>query len=615
MVKRIPVLLFLIVCPLFGQQEPVPGENAALQLNIVFPEPGDTLDFQRIRFAASVHPDARVSVNGSKQRVYPSGAVVGMVNLDYGWNTITFEARAGAEVEARTVQVFRTPVMLNFPAEPTAVEAEEIQPANDIYVTPGDPMNVSFRGSPGGFASFWIEGLERPISMKEMPRKQVGGRNGIYKGQVVIPENWEANGPRKIDFRFRGRDNHSFRFSAPGNLILLSKLTPTIAVTKDSANFVLSEPKGSVLLELPTGLRLQVVGLENGLSKVRLARNMEGYISSSSLHFLPEGAEHPYASIGDIRGEEQADFVILKMKISERVPFQIEQSIHSHYLEISFFRALRAKQWIFYPPEDETVKRITTRHENGDVLKLKIHLNQKQQWGYDAQYVGAEFWLSIRRTPALTDDPDKPLQGLVFAVDAGHGGETDGVVGATGLAEKTVNLYFANQVQRLLQHKGAKAIMTRESDSDVSLQSRVRIARQHKAHIFLSLHNNSIGPQVDPIRPNGTAVYFTTPQSENIAKGIYSQTSILGLKPFGRIAAPFVVTRQTEFISCLVEGAFLTHPEDEMLLRDPKFVEEMAGAVVKGVVEFVQKQVPESFKFYGLEARNSRVRSFDKSSL
>jgi len=38
----------------------------------------------------------------------------------------------------------------------------------------------------------------------------------------------------------------------------------------------------------------------------------------------------------------------------------------------------------------------------------------------------------------------------------------------------------------------------------------------------------------------------------------------------------------------LVEGAFLSHPEDERLLMQPSFLRRMAGAISGGVIDFVQ---------------------------
>ena len=53
------------------------------------------------------------------------------------------------------------------------------------------------------------------------------------------------------------------------------------------------------------------------------------------------------------------------------------------------------------------------------------------------------------------------------------------------------------------------------------------------------------------------------------------------------------MTRQTDLISLIVEAAFMTHPEDEMLLLDDEFLDKLAAAVVAGINDFVAKQAPD----------------------
>jgi len=42
----------------------------------------------------------------------------------------------------------------------------------------------------------------------------------------------------------------------------------------------------------------------------------------------------------------------------------------------------------------------------------------------------------------------------------------------------------------------------------------------------------------------------------------------------------------------LVEGAFLSNPEDEMLLLDDAFLEKLATAVVEGIEDFLDRLRP-----------------------
>lgn len=127
----------------------------------------------------------------------------------------------------------------------------------------------------------------------------------------------------------------------------------------------------------------------------------------------------------------------------------------------------------------------------------------------------------------------------------------------------------------------------------MTLADRIEIARQANTHIFCWLHNNSIGAASDPAAVRGTSTYFTIPQNQALAWTVYPHLLKLGLSPFGRVQSDYYVTRQTDMLIVLVEGAFMSHPEDEMLLADENFLDKLARAVFKGLEEFCQKQVIE----------------------
>ena len=60
------------------------------------------------------------------------------------------------------------------------------------------------------------------------------------------------------------------------------------------------------------------------------------------------------------------------------------------------------------------------------------------------------------------------LQGKVIVIDPGFGGTDPGVIGPDGVQEKTITLDVALKVKVLLERAGAKVIMTRMDDRNVS---------------------------------------------------------------------------------------------------------------------------------------------------
>lgn len=89
---------------------------------------------------------------------------------------------------------------------------------------------------------------------------------------------------------------------------------------------------------------------------------------------------------------------------------------------------------------------------------------------------------------------------LTVALDPGHGGLDPGAE-ADGLTEADLMLTFARELAEVLRRTGMTVVMTREEDVFVPLAQRVRIAREARADVFLSLHADALA--------EGTAVGAT----------------------------------------------------------------------------------------------------------
>ena len=93
---------------------------------------------------------------------------------------------------------------------------------------------------------------------------------------------------------------------------------------------------------------------------------------------------------------------------------------------------------------------------------------------------------------------------VVIAVDAGHGGEDPGSIGAKGTYEKKVTLALAKRLKTMIDAEpGLKAVMVRTSDYYVKLNRRPEIARRHKADFLISIHADAFTTP----KPNGASVW------------------------------------------------------------------------------------------------------------
>jgi N-acetylmuramoyl-L-alanine amidase len=78
---------------------------------------------------------------------------------------------------------------------------------------------------------------------------------------------------------------------------------------------------------------------------------------------------------------------------------------------------------------------------------------------------------------------------VVIAIDAGHGGEDPGAIGPDRIYEKVVVLDIARRVARHIDAMpGYRAVLVRTGDYYIALRDRVRIAREQRADLFVSVH-------------------------------------------------------------------------------------------------------------------------------
>jgi N-acetylmuramoyl-L-alanine amidase len=100
-----------------------------------------------------------------------------------------------------------------------------------------------------------------------------------------------------------------------------------------------------------------------------------------------------------------------------------------------------------------------------------------------------------------------------IVVDAGHGGSAPGMrarlANGSWIDEKAITLAIAKKLETELTKRGLKVVMTRESDVDVELEQRGRIANAAGGELFVSIHVNAAGPaERNPRAPRGLEVYF-----------------------------------------------------------------------------------------------------------
>ena len=187
--------------------------------------------------------------------------------------------------------------------------------------------------------------------------------------------------------------------------------------------------------------------------------------------------------------------------------------------------------------------------------------------------------------------PNPPRQGnsrFLVVIDPGHGGKDPGAIGIGGLQEKNAILSISLEVTRILQQQGIDVRLTRDSDFFVTLQGRTDLANQIDADLFVSIHANSMGKGRPDV--NGLEVYYFGDRrlADTIHRNIVRSVD---LPDRGVRRARFYVLRTSKMPSTLVEVGFVTGAEDAAKLANANFQRQMAAAIARGIIEYIQRNL------------------------
>lgn len=222
-------------------------------------------------------------------------------------------------------------------------------------------------------------------------------------------------------------------------------------------------------------------------------------------------------------------------------------------------------------------------------------------------------------------------------VDPGHGGKDPGAVGPGGLKEKDVNLEIGLRLKAILEDMGLLVVMTRDDDTFIPLSGRTALANREAADIFISIHCNAAPwkkrarktmrgsetyflslAKTDDARATAAmenaAIQFEQPDdktrnldevqfilwdmvqnqylTESADLAEYVQEALGSSLPFpsrGVNQAGFYVLNGAYMPAILVESAFISHKDEEKLLKQSDTRRKIAQAIAKGLAAFARR--------------------------
>jgi N-acetylmuramoyl-L-alanine amidase len=231
----------------------------------------------------------------------------------------------------------------------------------------------------------------------------------------------------------------------------------------------------------------------------------------------------------------------------------------------------------------------------------------------------------VARTAVQPLPPHKPSPPRLLMIDPGHGGRDPGAIGRSGVFEKDITLDIGRRlIEQLAAQKRITAKLTRDDDIFLPLAERVKIARDARADLLISVHADSAP---NPAARGFSAYTLSDKASDDFAKALATQENLAdaaggldlshadedvaailvdltarhtrntaqrtkvslvnGVGKEWRLldnpmrSANVAVLRAPDVPSILIETGFLSNRKDEEILRQPKQRERIAQLLAR----------------------------------
>ncbi|WP_223787540.1 N-acetylmuramoyl-L-alanine amidase [Marinicella meishanensis] len=338
------------------------------------------------------------------------------------------------------------------------------------------------------------------------------------------------------------------------------------------------------------------------------------------------GPEHTRA-VFDLSGD--ADYKLFELQNPPRVVIDLNDAKLTSSLTIKNNKDIKK---VRFNSENDKVRIVLDLH---DSLKSKSFL-LKPAGKYGHRLV-VDLNRDVKPQAKTVETVTQPNRDVIVAIDAGHGGEDPGAIGAAGTYEKNVVLNIAKELAKKIDAKpGMKALIIRTGDYYIKHRKRFEKARDHGADLFVSIHADAFHSR----KVNGASVYILSQrgasseaakwlaESENksdqiggvviedkqdmLSKVLYdlsqnaaleeshkaaksvhaSMKSVVKLHGQGFGQANFLVLKSPDVPSMLVETGYISNPGDEKKLKDPKHVDKLTRQIAEGIRNYFYQSPP-----------------------
>lgn len=191
----------------------------------------------------------------------------------------------------------------------------------------------------------------------------------------------------------------------------------------------------------------------------------------------------------------------------------------------------------------------------------------------------------------------RPYEGVVIVLDAGHGGKDQGAQ-FNGVYESELNLLVVLKLKTILEEVGVEVRLTRTDEKDLALKNaikrknedlkkRMEIINEKKVDLYVSVHMNSF---MDT-SVKGAQVFYKKGNidAQTFADKVQKEISTCTKTSFHAKSGDYYILNESDKLGVLIECGFLSNVEEREKLINENYQSEIAEAIGKGIIQFLQE--------------------------
>jgi len=556
-------------------------------LLVVFPSTNYQTSTEKIFFIGTAPATGQVLINGKPVKRSQAGHFSPSFPLQLGENVFNIRYQN----QEREIKINRVSTQPELPAG-LGFAKDSLTPATDITRLPGELICFSAIAPPQ--ATVWVNLVNQNITLLAQPSftqlppdaSILTGLNQPtlssltkYQGCTTVANAADLGKPQ---FNLQ-LDDQRITQTGLGKIEILAPTQLEVAEIASESGVTRTGPSTdySRLTPLPKGTMATVTGKEGEWLRL----DYGAWINRKETRIIT-GAVEPQTVIRSVGYRRLSTATEIRFPLETAVPVSVEQGNNAFTLTLY---NTTAQTDTIRLDDDPLISRLDWQQVSPKQVKYTFNLKKFQQWGYKLKYENTTLVLTLRHSPRLNKSKRLPLSNIKIVLDPGHGGKESGASGPTGYLEKDVNLIVSKLLRDELVKRGAKVVMTREDDRDVSLVERQVIINTQEPAIALSIHHNSLPDNGDAENTKGFGTFWYHSQSHSLAVFLQNYVVTNLRKPnYGVFWKNLALTRPSAAPAVLLELGFMSNPYEFEEIVNPQAQRKMASTLADGITKWFE---------------------------